>query len=126
MKITKQNIHLWISIPIVVCAGLSYGFFPDEFLDLQPRSVDEWNFHKAVMCLYFGCATIWVMGVLRQSFFKTALLCHIFFMLPMGLGRLLSVISDGIPSQLYLIGTAGELVLGLYGVWVYTNYCKKP
>ena len=121
MHITQKNIHLWISIPIVISAGLSYGIFPDVFLDLKPETVDESNFHKAVMFLYFGNATLWVFGLFKKSYLKTALLSHVFFMLPMVLGRFLSIIIDGVPSLLYLYGTIGELILGIYGVWVLVN-----
>lgn len=78
MKINKQNIHLWISIPIVVSAGLSYGFYPDVFLELQPETVDERNFNKAIMGLYFGFATLWALGVFKKSFYKPALISHVF------------------------------------------------
>ena len=79
MNISKQNIHLWISIPIVFAAGLSYGFFPDEFLELLPNTADEHNFHKAITGLYFGCAFLWLIGLKNKSLFKTALLSHMFF-----------------------------------------------
>ena len=125
MNITKQNIHLWISVPIVFAAGLSYGFFPENFLELQPNSADEQNFHKAITGLYFGCAFLWVLGLLKKSLFRTALLSHIFFMVPMGIGRLISIIMDGIPSTLYVYGTIGELVLGLYGLWVLITFFSE-
>lgn len=113
-------------MPIVFDAGLGYGFFPDEFLELQPNSSDEHNFQKAITGLYFGCAFLWTLGLAKKSLFKTALLSHIFFMIPMGIGRLISIIMDGIPSALYVYGTIGELVLGVYGFYIFINYYKKP
>lgn len=118
MKITKYNIHLWVSIPIVFSAGLSYGFYPNTFLDLHPETLDEQNFNKAIMGLYLGFSTLWALGIFKKSFYKPALISHIFFMLPMALGRLLSIVLDGVPSDLYLYGTIGEFVLGIYGVWI--------
>lgn len=112
-------------MPIVFAAGLSYGFFPDEFLELQPNSADEHNFHKAITGLYFGCAFLWILDLKKKSLFKTALLSHIFFMTPMGICRLISIVMDGLPSTLYVFGTIGELVLGLYGIYIFIIYCKK-
>ena len=118
MKITKHNIHLWISIPIVFSAGLSYGFYPNVFLDLQPKTLDEHNFTKAIMGLYTGFSTLWALGLFKKSFYKAAIISHVFFMLPMALGRLLSMVLDGMPSNIYVYSTIGELVLGIYSVCV--------
>ena len=118
MKITKYNIHLWISIPIVFSAGLSYGFYPETLLDLHPETLDEQSFNKAIMGLYFGFATFWCLGLFKKSLHKSALISHVCFMLLMAFGRLLSIILDGVPSGLYVYGTIGEFFLGFYGLWV--------
>ncbi|ARV10757.1 hypothetical protein BTO05_08930 [Winogradskyella sp. PC-19] len=122
---TKYNIHLWISIPIVFSAGLSYGFYPNSFLEIQPETLDESNFNKAIMGLYFGFVTLWTFGVFMKSFYKPALISHVCFMLPMALGRLLSIILDGVPSDLYIYGTIGELALGVYGIWVLKSIASQ-
>jgi len=105
---------------------MSYGFYTNTFLDLHPETLDEQNFNKAIMGLYIGFSTLWALGLFKESFYKSALISHVCFMLPMALGRLLSIVCDGIPSDLYVYGTIGEFVLGLYGVWVLnSNYFKK-
>ncbi|WP_296319807.1 DUF4345 domain-containing protein [Winogradskyella sp.] len=116
---------MWISMPIVLGAGLCYGFFADAFLEISPNTVDEHNFNKAIMGLYLGAVILWCIGLFKPSYFKLALMSHIFFMLPMALGRLLSMVLDGVPSNLYLYGTIGEFVLGVYGIWVLSIYYKK-
>lgn len=88
-------------------------------MSLHPETLDEQNFNKAVMGLYFGFALLWSLGLIKKSLYKSALISHVCFMLPMGLGRLLSIIIDGVPSDLYVYGTIGEFVLGVYGLWVW-------
>lgn len=112
------KIHLAISVCIVVPAAIVYGFFPDTLLELFPKTIDEYNFNKAIMGLYLAFASVWILGILRTRYLKAALLSNMVFMLGLGFGRVLSIIVDGMPSNLYLIGTLGEIFLGFYGFWV--------
>ena len=118
------KIHLIISILIVVPAAIIYGFFPDLIIDVVPKTLDEHSFQKAVMGLYLGFSILWLVGVFKKQLLKTALFSNMVFMLGLGLGRLLSIFVDGIPSMPYLFGTFAELFLGFYGVWVIRHYWK--
>ncbi|WP_375235238.1 DUF4345 domain-containing protein [Winogradskyella sp.] len=114
--ITK--IHLVLSTLIVVPISIVYGFFPDVELELLPKTIDEYNFYKAVMGLYLAFTAIWVLGIFKTYYLKVALISNITFMLGLGFGRLLSVGVDGIPTSGFILGTIGELFLGFYGLWV--------
>ena len=51
---------------------------------------------------------------------------NVLFMLGFGSGRVISIVLDGMPSIIYIIGTFGELLLGFYGLWVLNSrYYKK-
>lgn len=119
---TKQDfiskIHLIIAVVIVIPVALVYGFFPDASFELYPKTIDEHNFHKAIMGLYLGFSVLWILGIVNVRFLKTAIISNIIFMVGLGSGRLLSIIVDGIPSFGYLFGTAAEIFLGAYGLWV--------
>jgi hypothetical protein len=91
------------------------------FLD----TIDEHNFYKAVMGLYLGFSTLWIMGVLKPNYLKTALITNIIFMLGLGCGRVLSILIDGIPTFGYVFGTIAELFLGFYGLWVLKYFNKN-
>lgn len=77
------------------------------------------------MGLYFGFSVLWYLGIFKKSFYKSALISHVFFMLPMALGRFLSIIVNGVPSDLYVYGTVGEFVLGIYGFWVLKSIASQ-
>lgn len=122
---TKQDIinktHLIISICIVVPVAFIYGFKPELSFDMFLETIDEHNFYKAVMGLYLGFSALWVLGVLKSDYLKIALITNIVFMLGLGLGRVISIIMDGVPTSGYVFGTVAELFLGCYGLWVLKN-----
>jgi hypothetical protein len=124
-----QKIHLVISVWVVIPVAFVYGFNIDSQLEIFPKTIDEHNFLKAVMGIYLGFAILWILGIFRKEYLKSALISHVMFMLGLGFGRLLSFAMDGLPSDAYLIGTFGELLLGFYGVWILTkkntNFAKN-
>lgn len=113
-----QKIHLIISVLIVVPVAIIYGFVPDFQFELFPKTVDEHNFYKAIMGLYLGFSSLWVLGVFKQEYLKLALVTNLVFMLGLGFGRIISILIDGLPTSGYIFGTFAELFLGFYGVWV--------
>ena len=116
-----QKIHLIISVLVVIPVGIVYGFNIDSQLEIFPETVDEHNFFKAIMGIYIGFALLWILGIFKKAYLKAALISNMIFMLGLGFGRLLSFAADGFPSDAYLYGTFGELLLGFYGVWVLTK-----
>lgn len=73
------------------------------------------------MGLYLGFSVLWILGILKNNYLKTAVLTNIIFMLGLGFGRLLSLLIDGIPTFGYIFGTFAEIFLAIYGIWVLKN-----
>lgn len=107
---------------IVVPVAFVYGFKPELSFDMFLETIDEHNFYKAVMGLYLGFSTLWVLGVFKSNYLKVAIITNIIFILGLGFGRVISLILDGIPTFGYLFGTVAELCLGCYGVWVLRRF----
>ncbi|GAB5565159.1 MAG: hypothetical protein Wins2KO_22220 [Winogradskyella sp.] len=114
--ITK--IHLVISVIIVIPAAVIYGFEPQSLLDMLNKTIDEHNFSKAVMGIYLSFSILWLTGLFKSQYLKYAIITNIFFMLGLGIGRVISINVDGFPTTPFLLGTLGELILGFYGVWL--------
>lgn len=82
--------------------------------DFDVETVDLNSVFRAIMCLYLACAVIWVLGIAKSEYWKTATILNIVFMLGLATGRFLSLIVDGIPSTPFALGLVGELTLGLF------------
>ena len=113
-----NNIHLIISIAIVVPTGIIYGspaVLPDH-LNIEVLTVDLANMLKAIMFLYLGISAVWVMGIWKTRYWKIATQLNALFMLTLATGRLYSMIMDGIPTNGYIFGVTAELILGVFAL----------
>lgn len=111
-----KNFHLIISTSIVIPAAFIYGFRPNLVLNVNINTIDEHNIFKTIMCLYLAFSSLWILGVYNSNYWKTATISNMIFMLGLAFGRIISTIFDGFPSNIFIIGTIGELILGLYAL----------
>ncbi len=125
MILSKTNIitkiHLFISVIIVLPVSFIYGFVPQTKFNISLSTIDEYNFFKAIMGLYIGFSLLWAIALFKNKYLKSALLSNMIFMLGLAFGRLLSIFIDGTPSLIFIFGTIGEFLIGLYGFWVINN-----
>ena len=127
--LTRKNLHLVISVLIVIPAAFIYGLYPGEllpvFLDIESYPIDLRNVFRAIMCLYLGMASIWILGILKPEYWKFSTLLVIVFMGSLGLGRLISIVFDGQPSNVFVLGIFGELFLAAFSFWQLRIYKLK-
>ncbi|MFD0798460.1 DUF4345 domain-containing protein [Maribacter chungangensis] len=119
-----KNIHLLISLSIVVPTAIIYGspsVLP-EHLDIQVNSIDLSNMLRAIMCLYLGISFVWIFGIWKTDYWKIATQLNVLFMLTLATGRALSMIIDGFPTGGYIFGIIAELVLGLFSIYQLKKY----
>ena len=123
---TLRNLHLIISLSIVVPTGIIYGASPTtllpQHLDIQVTTIDLSNFLRAVMCLYLGVSSVWVLGILKNEYWKVATQLNILFMLTLCVGRLASMAFDGLPTGGYIFGVTAEAILGIYAIYQLKRY----
>jgi len=112
------KVHLICSVCIVVPTAFVYGFRFDSLLNFDLNTVDEFSQFKAIMGLYLGFSVLWILGILKETYLRTAIISNMIFMLGLASGRLLSIFLDGTPSNVYFFGMIGEYVLGIYGMWL--------
>ncbi|MFN3757316.1 MAG: DUF4345 domain-containing protein [Flavobacterium sp.] len=128
----KRNLHLLISTPIVLVAAYFYGFRPASVfplvLDISVTTPDEHSVFRALMGLYTSMAILWMLGIVRPSFWKVATISNLFFMGGIALGRFFSILYDGIPSALFLYGFWGEAILAVFACyqWFRFSGSKAP
>ena len=123
--IQTSNLHLSISSLIVVPASFIYGFFPEVFFNVKMNSINENTIFKALMGMYLDFATLWLIGILKPNYWKVATIANILFIAGLGFGRTISMIVDGMPSEIFVIGTFGELVLAIFAFSNLRKFDKK-
>ncbi|WP_298116101.1 DUF4345 domain-containing protein [Flavobacterium sp.] len=116
-----SNLHLTISILIVTTVAFVYGFKPNLWFDVKLITIDEFNIYKAIMGLYIAFSSLWFIGITTEKLWQTATISNFLFMFGLAIGRIISLLFDGIPSTLFLLGTIGELILGFYAFYQFKN-----
>lgn len=115
-----KKLHLAVSVLVIVPIALAYGLCPKVILpllfDFKVEAVNLANIFRAMMGLYLGMSAIWVMGVLRSGFWVTATITNIAFMGGLALGRLVSLVLDGVPGICFLVGFVLELMFAIWGI----------
>ncbi|MEM1094995.1 MAG: DUF4345 domain-containing protein [Bacteroidota bacterium] len=127
----SKNLHLLVSAAIVVPVGIIYGS-PDllpAFFDISVQTTDVANMLKANMVLYLGASGVWILGMIKPTVWQRATELNVLFMLTLASGRMLSMVTDGLPSGGYIFGVIAELAIGLYAVKQlqqhYSNFARK-
>ena len=119
-----KHFHLIISLAIVIPTAIIYGsssILP-KFLNIQVNTNDFSNMLKAIMCLYLGISLVWILGIFKPEYWKRATQLSVLFMLTLATGRVLSMVSDGLPTGGYVFGVIAELVIGLYSIYQLRRY----
>ena len=127
MKLLKlKNLHLSISLFIVIPAALIYGLYPGVSLpwlfDFEVTSPDLYNVFRAIMGLYLAFSIVWYLGIVKPVLWKSATILNIAFMGGLGSGRVLSLILDGIPSPAFALGLVGEWVLAFFALYQFRKF----
>ena len=122
----RKNIHLIISVMVVIPAALFYGLFPNKtlpvFLDFVVHSTDLKSVFLAIMGLYIAFSLFWIVGIFKSNFWKASTLSNGIFMSGIAIGRIVSLIFDGKASDLFFFGFFGEAVLGPFAFYQYVKY----
>ncbi|EKM23623.1 DUF4345 domain-containing protein [Vibrio sp. HENC-03] len=118
MKI--QSIFLLLAAAGLTPIALSYGFSPVDSLSflfgVDASSVNVSHIFRAVMGLYLALAMFWVMGAMSTKYRLSALYSLVIFMWGLAMGRLLSLLVDGMPHWLLVVYLFLEFGFGLVGL----------
>jgi len=71
---------------------------------------------RAIMGLYLALALFWIIGALNVQLRQAALYSLVVFMLGLAVGRVLSLIVDGMPHRLLIVYLGLEICFGALGM----------
>ena len=77
---------------------------------------------KAIRILYLGASSLWILGTLKNEYWKRSTELNVFFMLTLAIGRILSIITDGLPTEGFIFGLIVELMIGLFSIYQLKKY----
>jgi Domain of unknown function (DUF4345) len=127
--VLMKNLHLIISTIILIPVALGYGIAPKTvlpiLLNIRLETVDMLNICRAIMVLYLALSALFLMSIFNKKYWFTATITNIFLMGGLALGRILSLVLDGIPSPIFLWGTLGELVLAVFAFYQLRKWGEK-
>lgn len=108
MTIDKmQRVLLLLMSVGLVPIALSYGVAPASTLGwlfgIEAADINTRNIFRSIMGLYIAMTILWTAGAFRRSLRLPALWSLTVFTLGIGLGRLLSLLVDGVPHPLLTI-----------------------
>jgi Domain of unknown function (DUF4345) len=116
-----KNLHLILTTIILIPVALGYGIAPKTvlpmLLNIRLETVDMLNICRAIMVLYLALSILFLMGIYNPKYWFTATITNIFLMGGLALGRMLSLVLDGMPSPIFLWGTLGEMVLAVFAFY---------
>jgi hypothetical protein len=124
MNWTLKNLHLLISLLIVMPTAIIYGSpsILEKQLDIQVNTIDLSNMLKATMGLYLGVSMVWILGIWKKSYWKRATELNVLFMLTLAIGRAYSVVMDGFPTAGFVFGIIAECILGVFSIYQLNKY----
>jgi hypothetical protein len=116
----SKNLHLLVSVFLLVPVALVYGLLPDKLLpelfDFTVTTTDQSNMFRGLMGLYLGLGIFWAIGIMKPNLWLAATMTNVFFMGGLATGRLLSCLIDGTPGIALLIGLFVEVLLAFWGI----------
>jgi hypothetical protein len=103
--------------------ALSYGVDPAATLpklgmNIAVEGTDQTHIFRALMGLYLGMVTFCIIAAFTPEWRRVAVIWAVFFAYSLALGRILSLIVDGMPSHILLFYLAVELTVGTLGLFV--------
>lgn len=121
-----KNLHLFVSLLIVVPIALVYGntSLLEKYFDIQVASTDLSNMLKAVMCLYLGISVFLLLGIFRNGYWKAATQLTIVFTLSLAIGRSISMITDGLPTTGFILAVVIEFAIGFFSIYQLKKYAR--
>jgi hypothetical protein len=114
---SKESVFLLVAAVGLTPIALAYGLIPATTVPMlygvEIDSVNIAHIFRAVMGLYLAMVIFWIMGVSREPLRFAALCSVVVFMGGLAIGRLLSLLVDGIPAAPLVIYLALEVGFAL-------------
>src|SRR6478672_2416006 len=110
-----MRLFLLVAGVFLLPVALSYGSIP-PLMNFTVEGTDETHIFRALMGLYLGMVAFCFIAAFTPEWRHVAVIWAVFFAYSLALGRILSLIVDGMPSRMLLFYLAVELAVGTVGL----------
>ena len=104
---SRESVFLLAAAVGLTPIALAYGLVPTITVPMlygvEIDSINVTHIFRAVMGLYLAMVVFWILGATRTPLRFAALCSMVVFMGGLAMGRLLSLLMDGIPGALLVI-----------------------
>jgi hypothetical protein len=94
-------------------------------MNVTVEGTDQTHIFRALGCLYLGMSTFCIIAAFTPEWRHVAVIWAVFFAYSLAIGRILSLIVDGMPSRILLLYLAVELAVGTCGLFVLARERRK-
>ena len=120
-----KKLFLLVAGVFLIPVALSYGIDPAATLpmimNVTVEGTDETHIFRALMGLYLGMVAFCIIAAFTPAWQHVAVIWAVFFAYSLAIGRIISLMIDGIPSPMLLFYLAVELVVGTGGLILLTR-----
>ena len=121
----SDSIFLLVVAIGVFFVSLGYGLFPytsmQSLYEIEVRNINAANIYRGIMGLYIALSIFWIVGAFKDSLRLAALWSLTVFMAGVGLGRVLSIIIDGMPDMIFI----NYLIVEIIGAFLGFKFIKS-
>jgi hypothetical protein len=118
-----MKLFLLVAAGVLIPVALSYGVDPavilPKFMNITVEGTDQNTY------LYLGMSTFCIIAAFTPEWRHVAVIWAVFFAYSLAIGRILSLIVDGMPSRILLLYLAVEVALGTWGLFVLARERRK-
>jgi len=104
---------------IALLYGVSPQWFMQTLLEVNEPSLDIAHILRAVMGLYLALGLFWLYAAFNDTYRNFAVLTAMLFSGGLVSGRIISLITDGVPSGILILYVVMELALVPVAYWVF-------
>jgi len=104
---------------IALLYGVSPQWFMQTLLEVNEPSLDIAHILRAVMGLYLALGLFWLYAAFNDTYRNFAVLTTMLFSGGLVSGRIISLITDGVPSGILILYVVMELALVPAAYWVF-------
>ena len=104
---------------IALLYGISPQWFARTFLDINELNISSAHILRALMCLYLSLGVFWLYSAFTSRLRNAAVLTTLVFAGGLFIGRLISLVLDGVPKPLLILYIVLELGLVPIAYWIY-------